>query len=682
MSVDLPLKNKDKIKFKRKNVPHKPGCYLFKDKNHQVLYVGKAKDLKKRVNSYWSDKNTGDPLYNQKIKKLIRISYDLDFFFVENEAEALILENELIKKHKPKFNAMLKDDKSFPWVQITNEKYPRIKVVRNPQDHGMEHQYLGPFVNVKKLKEMIEFIRKIFPFCTCNSEYRQCHRKRPCTYYQIGLCPAPCLNKISKDAYSENISNVKKLLVGNIEEIEEIIREKMQNLSQKLEYEEAAVWRDRLQALRMFTIKQSVFLYDSYEEEKELDKNLNQKSGEKSKIKWKLIDIVSHFQNEEIFGLIILHIKNGRLVGKTPYMINIENKISSDLNYFTDIFQQHYLREYIGIPDEIYVKKERAEKLVKNMKKYLDEKNIQIKTPNDKEKIIGLLKIASKNIKILVNQKQSYGKFKKIEKENKISEINKGLKEFKEILDLNSVPMYIEAFDMSHTQGSDYVGSKVSFFEGRPLKNEYRRYKIKSGLDYSDDVSAMKEVLTRRYKKLILEKQSKPDLIIVDGGKPQINMTHNLLDSLNLINIPHIGISKPEGRSEINKSPKIVMVKDDKFIEKILPLKSPALHILQHIRDEAHRFAINYHRKLRQKRTIHSKLDKISGIGPIRRKKLLKFFGSVKNVQKASLDELSNIIGKKLAYGIKKYFLDKSENQKQKRKEENRRLKLKKKKKD
>ncbi len=638
----------EELSFKLKNLPDLPGVYLFKDKE-KILYIGKAKSLKKRVVSYWKERNPKeDPIYNNKIIKLVSLIQDIDLFIVENEAEALILENELIKKHQPRFNALAKDDKSYPWVKITKEKFPRVSIIRSPEQHGVQNKFIGPFVDAGDLKRLLRYIRKIFPYCTCKNSSSRNKRTRPCIYYQINLCPAPCCKKVDQEEYMDNINNIEQMLIGNIESIQKSLQIKMEDASKKLNYEEAVVWRDRLSALEIFTIEQSIISYDLEKIEKK-----EQTDEDISKPVWKDLDIIAGFYSKERAGIIILHVRHGRLIGKTPYVINLGEKIVTKSNYFLSLFKQHYLRPEIPVPNEIISKNEVPQDIIEGLsvffsKQKLNSKKVVFRKPTENDKTAGLQRIARKNIELLVNQKDLFDVHKGI---------IKGLQDLKEILNLDEIPLIIEAFDMSHTQGTDYVGSKVCFVEGKPSKSHYRRYKVKN-TQKPDDIAAMKEVMARRYTRAIKD-DNLPDLIVVDGGKGQINMAHKLLKDLGIENIPHIGLSKPEGRSEINQPPKIIIPEHQEYIE--LPLKSESLHILQTLRDESHRFAINYHRLLRKKRQKKSELDDISGIGPARKRKLLTFFGSVKEIKKASEEQLADVVGSSLAKVIFAYFQQKME---------------------
>lgn len=650
----------EELSFKLKNLPDMPGVYLFKDEENVILYIGKAKSLKKRIVSYWKERNPKeDPIYNNKIIKLVSLIHDIDLFIVENEAEALILENELIKKHQPRFNALAKDDKSYPWVRITNEKFPRVSIIRDPEQYGPQHKYIGPFVDAGDLKRLIKFIRKIFPYCTCKKSSTRNKRTRPCIYYQINLCPAPCCMKVDQEEYMENINNIEQMLLGNIESIQKSLQANMEDASKKLNFEEAAVWRDRLNALEIFTIEQSIISYDleNIEKEKQDDEDI-------TKPVWKDFDIVAGFYSKERAGIIILHVRHGRLIGKTPYVINLGEKIVTKSNYFLSLFKQHYLRPEIPVPNEIISKNEIPQDVIEGLstffsKKKQNSKEVIFRKPKENDKTAGLQRIARKNIELLVNQKDQFDVHKGI---------SKGLQDLKDILNLDEIPLIIEAFDMSHTQGTDYVGSKVCFVEGKPSKSHYRRYKVKN-TQKPDDIAAMKEVMTRRYTHAIKD-DNLPDLIVVDGGKGQINMAHNLLKDLGIETIPHIGLSKPEGRSEINQPPKIIIPEQQDYIE--LPLKSESLHILQALRDESHRFAINYHRLLRKKRQKKSELDDISGIGPARKRKLLTFFGSVKEIEKASEEQIAEVVGSSSAQNIINHFQQKQSKEKRTKKKTSR----------
>lgn len=662
--------NQQRLEIKRKNLPDKSGCYLFKDEKGEILYIGKAKSLKKRVNSYWKPRSsTEDRFYAQKIRRLIELTAEIDVFIVENEMEALLLENELIKKHQPDFNVMLKDDKSFPWVQITNEKFPRIRIIRNPELQGLKHKYIGPFVDSGDLKRLLKLIRKTFPYCTCKKCVTPKSTARPCVNYQLKLCPGPCAGKITQRDYKENIDHIEQMLYGEIETVDEILTSKMNEASENLQFEQAAVFRDRLEALKIFTVEQSIFSYDLSKPYTKLesmstknDGKGSQKSEKEPTLHLKDLDVIAGKFSEKRAGMLIIHVRKGKLIGKTPYIVDLTNKITSKALFLIEFVKQHYLRDNIPLPDEIILKQElsaEVESII--IKKGLErKKKLIFRQPSEEDKTAGLLRIAQKNIELLIRQKDEYDEFLETQEQNQIeqSKIMAGLEELKRILNLEDLPMIIEGFDMAHTQGTDYTGSMVCFVEGKPSKTHYRHYKIKT-VDKPDDVAAMREVMTRRYRRAIKE-DSLPDLVVVDGGKPQLNMAHDLFQDLGIIEVPHIGLVKPEGRSEVYTPPKIVLPSSKTTIP--ISKDSPALHIIQHLRDESHRFANRYHQKLRQKRQSKSELDEIPGIGTIRKKKLLQYFGSVKEIKKTSESDLAKVIGPKLARVIKEFFVQKAEN--------------------
>jgi len=353
------------LEFKRKHLPLSPGCYIFKNEQGTVLYIGKAKSLRKRVNSYWKDLSktkTVDRYSREKLRQLRKLIADIEVFVVDNEMEALLLENELIKQHQPRFNVLLRDSKSYPWVQITKEDFPRVRIIRSPERYGLHHTYVGPFVDSGHLKQMLKFLRKIFPYCTCKRSIDRTKRSRPCTYYQINLCPAPCVGKISQEAYQENIQNVIRLLQGDIDSVAENMKTKMATASDQLDFEEAARWRDRLEALNIFTVDQSILSYDlgRPEPSSSQEQSPNQKIHEyrtgvtpPPKSIWKDLDVAAQCFSKTRAGVLLLHVRRGRLISKTPYIVDVKEKITSEEDFFASILQQHYLRSNILLPEEI-----------------------------------------------------------------------------------------------------------------------------------------------------------------------------------------------------------------------------------------------------------------------------------------------------------------------------------------
>ncbi|WP_371802200.1 GIY-YIG nuclease family protein [Candidatus Lokiarchaeum ossiferum] len=679
------LPSEEELEFKRTNLPLKPGVYIYKDKDSKIIYVGKAKSLRNRVNSYWKERSKSeDPIYAQKITRLVAHIRDLEVFVVDNETEALLLENELIKKNQPIYNVMLKDDKSYPWVQITNEAFPRIRIIRGPERYGLQHKYIGPFVDGYDLKKTIRFIRKIFPFCTCKKTTSRKKRTRPCVYYQIKLCPGPCFGYITEEKYNQNIRNIELLLTGEIKPIQSMMKTKMEKASTELAFEEAVVWRDRLQALEQFTIEQSILSYDLADPEENSSQELenaddsNQERLEGRTYKKPLqnlrnLDVIAGHYSKKRAGIVIIHVRYGRVLGKTPYVFDVKEKLTSKTDYILSLLKQHYLRPDIPLPDEIVLETQLPSDIETGLLTYFStrethpsklkispqkRKPVKFRLPSEVDKTAGLIRIAKKNIELLISQKDEYEQHQK-EKEIQLveqSKINQGLRDLQTVLELDDVPLIIEGFDMAHLQGTDYTGSMVCLVEGRPSKKHYRRYKVRT-VDKPDDIAAMKEVMTRRYTRAIKE-STLPDLVVVDGGKGQLNMAHKLFVNLGIDYVPHIGLVKPEGRSEIYKTPRIVIPDEEETLQ--LPKNSPALHLIQHLRDESHRFANAYHRKLRNKRQTKSELDEIPGIGPARKKKLLQLLGSVAEIKRASEETLGDVIGPALAKTVFEHFQQKA----------------------
>ena len=484
---------------------------------------------------------------------------------------------------------------------------------------------------------------------------------------------------ISQYEYKDNITNIEKMLTGDVEFVEAILQSKMTEASVKLEFEHAAVFRDRIEALQMFTIEQSIFTYDltkpphagnpsqSTSPSHGLDKLGETESTDldsQPTILWKDVDVIAGEFSKKRAGMIIIHVKQGKLLSKTPYIVEHENKITSESTFLEEFIKQHYLRENIPIPDEIILKTPLSSTVEtsiahQNAKKG---KTLIFRQPLESDKTAGLLRIAEKNIQLLIRQKDDYEEYLQTNKHknSNLTKIEQGLEELRQLLNLHDIPMIIEGFDMAHTQGTDYTGSMVCFVEGVPSKPHYRRYKVEN-VDKPDDVAAMQEVMTRRYRRAIAE-ETLPDLVVVDGGRAQLNMAHTLFQKMDIVHIPHIGLVKPKGRSEIYTPPKMLLPNSDAIIQ--LSKDSPALHIIQHLRNESHRFANQYHKNLRQKRQSKSELDEIPGIGPARKRKLLQFFGSVKEIKQITEAELEKVVGKTLAHSIKEFFLAKETNEK------------------
>ncbi len=604
-----------KLDIERRSLPNEPGVYFFLNKKSTIIYIGKAINLRKRVNQYFLKTKYTDPFYEVKIRELVKNIQSIEFIVTENEKEAKILENIQIKKNQPRFNVVMRDSKTYPWVGFFySEKYPRIRIIRGPEKYSQANLFLGPYTDKKEITRILRDLRKIFPYCSCKKEVKK--SKRPCLYYQIKLCPGPCLEAISVDQYVQNVKQIELFLKGQTEELKGQIQEKMDSAAHEQNYEIAAFWRDKLQAIDHSVITQNVLL------ERKENK-----------------DIVGYYNDEKMnyAAMVIIHIREGKIMNKSSFSINIEDKLVHRNNIFPSIMEQFYqnlahnLPETIVIP-EIYNGLDLFKEILKER-----DKDTKIRTPLEEE--YGLLRITSKNARVIVEQEIQMDVIKKKEGD----QIQKALEEAKEILNLPKVPRIIEGFDISNIEGTDATGSMVYFLEGRPYNKNYRHYNIQTK-STPDDVAMMKEVIKRRYSMILKNNLTLPDLILVDGGKGQLNGGFSVLKDLGIEGIPIIGLAK--------KFEEIFVPNQKEPI--ILPRNSNLLKIFQRVRDEAHRFAVKLHKKQREKRVKRSILDDIKGVGPATRNKLLRHFGSVDLIKKATPEDLAQVVGKKLADTISK----------------------------
>ena len=599
-----------KIDIARKSLPNEPGVYFFLNNKKTIIYIGKAINLKKRVNQYFLKTNYNDPFYAEKIKELVKNIQSIDYIVTENEKEAKILENIQIKKHLPRFNVVMRDSKTYPWVVIfQDEDFPRILVLRNPEKYSKKNLFLGPFTDKKEITRILRDLRKIFPYCSCKRPVKK--SKKPCLYYQLNLCSGPCTQDISKKDYMQNVKQIEMFLKGQTGELKEQINENMKSAVLAQNYEIAAFWRDKLQAIDNSTISQNVLL------ERKENK-----------------DIIGFFKDDEqkYIAMVIIHIREGKIAKKSSFPVNIEDKIVQKNEIFPLILEQFYQDLTHDLPDIIIIPE--SYEGINLFREILNEHkaNIKIRVPLEME--YGLLRIANKNAKVIVDQEILMKEIKRKEE----NQIQKALEEAKEIFNLPKIPRIIEGFDISNIEGTDATGSMVYFLEGRPYNKYYRYFKIRTK-STPDDVAMMKEVIKRRYTMLIENNLSLPDLILVDGGKGQLNAGYSVLKELGIEGIPIIGLAK--------KFEEIFVPHEKNPI--ILPRNSNLLKIFQRVRDEAHRFAVKLHKKQREKRVKRSVLDDIKGIGPATRNKLLKEFGSVNNIKQASLEHIAELVGKKLA---------------------------------
>ena len=573
------------------NLPNKPGVYIMRDNTDTIIYVGKAKNLVKRVKSYFREK-----LDRPKTQILMSHFDSLEYIVTNSEKEALILEATLIKKHRPRYNVQLKDDKRYPYVKITNEKFPRLIITRDVAKNGV---YYGPFTDVGSVKQTVKFLKSLFKIRTCRN------MDGPCLNSQIDLCLAPCAGNVSEKEYSEIINKIDLFFQGKYSTIVKNLKTEMAEAAMNEEYEKAAVIRDQIESIEEIMEKQFVDLVDD-----DLDQ-----------------DVIAIAPGENEVVVIIMPIRNGKIVGRDDFLMSGSQYDSSSEVLFA--FIQQYYGYNRHIPKQILLDEDIDDKeLLEDWLSDLRGNKVHIKVPQKGVKL-RLVKMAHKNAEIIKHQKKTM--------ENSLIELKKYLK-------LENLPRVIEGYDISNISGKFAVGSKVSFKDGKPNKKSYKHFKIKT--PGPNDFAMMEELLTRRLKRV--ESDPEPDLMVIDGGKGQLGMVCGVLEKLNLTHIPVIGLAKEFEEIYTPNSKRPI----------IIPKNSKALHLLQQVRDESHRFAITYHRKLRSDNIQASSLDNIAGIGKKRKINLLKEFGTIENIKKASVDDLAKIEGmnKKTAENVYNYY--------------------------
>ncbi|KOR24559.1 excinuclease ABC subunit UvrC [Clostridium sp. L74] len=614
------------LEYQLKNLPDKPGVYLMKNNLGEIIYVGKAKVLKNRVRQYFQKSQK----HSEKVKAMVKNIEEFEYIITDSEIEALILECNLIKKYRPKYNILLKDDKHYPFIKVTlSEDFPRVISTRKVIKDGSK--YFGPYVDGSSVKDIIELIKKTFPIRTCKKNIVEGDKPiRPCLNYQIGLCKAPCAQYIKKSDYREFINDVIKLLSGKQLDIVENFKINMKKAAENLEFEKAATLRDKI--------------------------NIIEKIGEKQKI------ILNNFDNEDYISLYtdekdtcfqVFFLRNGKIVGREHFII----EDTFDTSY--SVLVSNFLKEFYGgtayIPKIIYVPDVEDRELLEQWLTLKKESKSTIKIPIKGEKK-NILDLVQKNAKTtLENFKLKYLQEKAL--------YDNILNDLKDILDLEEEPTRIEAFDISNIQGFDSVGSMVVFEKGRAKPSDYRRFKINT-VNGADDYKSMKEILTRRFQHGLSEIKSIqdrklefssgkfsvfPDLILMDGGKGQVNIALDVLNTFN-INIPVCGMVKDNK----HKTRGLIYNGEEIIINKY----GSVMKFITRVQDEVHRFAISYHRSLRGKNSFHSLLDDIPNIGEKRKKDLLLNFKNIDNIKKATYEELLSIpsMDKKSAESVLEFF--------------------------
>jgi len=574
-------------------VPTKPGSYQMKDKDGIIIYVGKAKNLQRRLRSYFTRTLTG------KTKMLVENIDDFEYIVTSSELESLILEITLIKKYNPKYNILLKDDKSYPYIELTNENFPRLRIVRNIKRKKNKNHIYGPFPNVTAARKTVNMINRIYPL-------RKCEHipKTPCLYYHINECLGYCSKEIEQDKITNITKEIISFLKGDSSMIEGKIKQEMEKASKALNYEKALELKNMLDDINITLKKQKI----------DLNKNFN-------------FDLWNYYQDKNYLSIEIFFIRDGLLYGRDKDIFQTLGDTQEELvEYIIKYYEKHGV-----LSKEIYVPEIIDNEL---LGQYLD---IKVSIPY-RGKIKSLLNLAKENAKEnLENTLES------LEKDDKAR--RSALEELARLLNIDKVSR-IESFDNSHLFGTYYVGGMVVFDDFLPNKDLYRKYKIST--EVKDDLAAMKEVLYRRYYKVLMGDDTKPDLIVLDGGRNQMMVCREILKSFNL-KIPIVGLVKDSKHRTSH-------LLNENLEEVKLDVKSNLFLYLAKIQEEVHRFAITYHRNIKAKGLLVSTLDMIPGIGEVRRKELLKKFGSLKKIKEASLEELENVLNKEVAKNLYDYL--------------------------
>jgi excinuclease ABC subunit C len=600
-----------KIQQILENLPAKPGVYLHKNAHGQVIYVGKAINLKSRVRSYFHK----SAFVNLKTRRLAQEIDDIEFIVADSELEALLLENTLIKKHQPRYNVRLKDDKRYPYIKVHwQDPFPRVTTTRRLINDGA--RYYGPYTAAWAAYQTLDLVRKIFPYLTCTRTIDG-KDERACLYYHIGRCAAPCIGVVNQEEYRQIIDGLCNFLGGNTEPVVADLRADMEKASENLDFERAAQLRDQIKAIDQIVEKQKVINTEAIDE-----------------------DVIAFARADGDACVQVFFIRGGKLVGRDYFVL--EGTAGEENAEIVSSFLKQFYDQATTIPPQILLPQDVDELMI--IRDWLKSKrgaDVSLKVPR-RGKQKELLELAAQNATETLNHLRAQW----VTDENKQTE---PLTELQQALDLSEPPLRIECYDISTLQGTNTVGSMVVFAKGVARKSDYRRFKIKT-VQGQDDYASMQEMLRRRFKRLgddgyqdpskLKESENGwaliPDLIIIDGGKGQLNAALEVLDEFELRDaIPIVGLAKQEeeiflpGRAE----------------PVILPRNSQALFLVQRIRDEAHRFGLTYHRNLRGKSAVHSGLDEIEGIGPKRRRALLKKFGSIEAIRQASIDELAAVPG-------------------------------------
>ncbi|NLJ80881.1 MAG: excinuclease ABC subunit UvrC [Firmicutes bacterium] len=594
------------LEHKLDNLPNKPGVYLMKNEAGEIIYVGKAVSLKNRVRSYFQ-KSRSHPL---KVKVMVEQIEDLEYIITDSEVEALILENNLIKKYGPRYNVRLKDDKTYPYIKVTvNEDFPRVYMVRRRLND--QARYFGPYTDVGAVRNTLSFLRSAFPIRTCRKTVQEGAKGRPCLNYHIGRCLGPCAGLVSKEKYAEMIAEVLLFLEGRIDRLIPDLRKKMEQASENLEYEKAARIRNQIEDLLALAEKQKIVASHRGDQ-----------------------DFVGYARVGELASVQVFLVRSGKLIGREHFLL--ECSAQEEAPEILRSFLQQFYAEASYVPREIFVPLLLKEpQILEEWLGSLRQGRVYLRRPQRGTKK-QLLDLVMKNAEVFLEEVRT-------REEHKKRHVQRASEQLREIVGLKEKPQRIEAFDVSNIQGSDVVASLVVWEKGLLKSDDYRRFRIKNVQGMPNDYEAMREVVGRRFRRGLKEREEQeekgkfatfPDLVLIDGGKGHLGAALEIRDELGL-QIPFLSLA--ERKEEIYLQERSDPVS--------LPYDSPGLLLLRQIRDEAHRFALAYHRNLRGRRIRHSILDEIPGIGPKRKKALIRHFGTVAKIRGASPAELQEVKG-------------------------------------
>ena len=596
------MNNSDKIKSILKTIPTDPGVYRYYDDKGEIIYVGKAKNLKRRVSSYFNKQQSG------KVKVLVSRIADIKFIVVDNEMEALLLENNMIKQYKPRYNIMLKDDKTYPWICVKNERFPRVFLTRKKVNDGSI--YFGPYPSVMTARTLLEMLRQLYPIRNCKLILKEENinngHYRPCLEYHIGNCKAPCDGSISEDDYRQMIQNIKRVIKGNIQEVLKDMKAQMMDHASRLEFEQAQVIKDKYDILENYHAKSVVCSNSLFD-----------------------MEVFSYEDAGNSFYVNYMKIVEGAIIQSHSFELkrkldeSVEELLSMAIVEIRQMMESHNIKEII-VPTELDIKLEGVKFTIPQRGEKLD--ILELSQRNAKQ-----YRLDTEKLRTLVDPERHTKRI---------------LNQMKDDLNLPVLPEVIECFDNSNFQGDYAVAAMTQFVNAKPNKSGYRHFNIKT-VEGPNDFASMEEIIYRRYRRLLDEEQRLPDLIVVDGGKGQLSSAVKILQQLGLFGkISIIGIAE--------KLEEIYFPGDS--IPLYIDKRSETLKVIQHIRDEAHRFGITHHRKKFEKGFLHSELNDIKGIGKHTAEKLMLELKSVKNIKEASLETLEKIVGKAKAGIIYNYF--------------------------